>query len=70
MGWLNFRDAGSPAAAQGTRLLSTHLRGIACGESIGWINSDTPVNVLRFCHADLDGHGRRTIDDTVSPLNT
>jgi hypothetical protein len=38
VGFINFRDAGSPVAAQGVRLGATFLSGYAWGENIGWIN--------------------------------
>ena len=37
-GFLNFRDAGSPVAAQGVRFRGTFLSGFVWGENIGWIN--------------------------------
>jgi hypothetical protein len=37
-GWINFRDGGSPAGAQGVRVNPTFLSGFAWGENIGWIN--------------------------------
>ncbi len=37
-GWLNFRDAGTPAGAQGVRLHADHLSGFIWGENLGWIN--------------------------------
>ena len=37
-GWMNWRDAGSPAGAQGARFHGTFLSGFVWGENIGWIN--------------------------------
>jgi hypothetical protein len=37
-GWMNWRDAGNPAASQGVRLAATHLSGSIWAENIGWIN--------------------------------
>jgi hypothetical protein len=37
-GYLNLRDAGSPAGAQGVRVYSNYLTGFAWGENIGWVN--------------------------------
>jgi hypothetical protein len=51
-GWLNFRDAGSPAASQGARLspAGNFLSGFVWGENIGWINlgDGTPVNSTAY----------------------
>ena len=38
VGFVNWRDGGSPAGAQGVRLHATFLSGFAWGENIGWIN--------------------------------
>ncbi len=37
-GYLNFRDAGTPAGNQGVEIVGDHLRGFIWGENIGWIN--------------------------------
>ncbi len=37
-GWMNWRDAGSPAGTQGVVFESTHLRGFIWAENVGWIN--------------------------------
>jgi hypothetical protein len=51
-GWINFRDAGSPAGAEGVRLEPTFLAGFAWGENIGWINlgDGTPANGLNYAN--------------------
>jgi hypothetical protein len=38
VGWLNWRDAGSPAGTQGARAHDTFLSGFVWGENSGWIN--------------------------------
>ena len=38
-GYLNFRDAGDPAGAQGVRLHADHLSGNIWGENSGWIRT-------------------------------
>ncbi|MGP1347456.1 MAG: hypothetical protein ACTS3F_12430 [Phycisphaerales bacterium] len=38
-GWLNWRDAGTPAGDQGVAIRTTHLEGYIWGENIGWINT-------------------------------
>lgn len=45
-GWLNWRDAGSPTAAQGARVNDTFLSGFVWSENCGWINlgDGTPAN--------------------------
>lgn len=49
-GWLNWRDAGSPAAAQGARSNGLFLAGFVWGENIGYINlgDGTPANGLAY----------------------
>lgn len=37
-GFLNFRDAGTPAGAQGVHVHADFLSGFVWGENIGWIN--------------------------------
>jgi hypothetical protein len=46
VGFINFRDAGSPSASQGVRTFATFMSGYAWGENIGWINfgDGTPAN--------------------------
>jgi hypothetical protein len=45
-GWMNWRDAGSPAASQGVRRSGEYLAGFIWAENIGWINvgSGSPAN--------------------------
>jgi len=38
IGWLNWRDAGTPAGAQGVVFETNHLRGLIWAENVGWIN--------------------------------
>ena len=37
-GWMNWRDAGSPAGSQGVVVAATYLSGYIWAENIGWIN--------------------------------
>ena len=52
-GWLNFRDAGQPAATQGVRLHGSFFSGFAWGENIGYINfgDGTPVSGTSYVNA-------------------
>lgn len=54
-GFTNWRDAGSPAAAQGVRVHVTFLSGFAWGENTGYINfgDGTPANGVSY--ANLSG---------------
>ncbi|MCB9844936.1 MAG: hypothetical protein H6811_02970 [Phycisphaeraceae bacterium] len=51
-GWLNFRDAGAPAGAQGVRVHSTFLSGFAWGENIGFVNfgDGSPANGVTYAN--------------------
>jgi hypothetical protein len=55
VGYLNFRDAGSPSGAQGVVIGTRFLSGFAWGENIGYVNfgDATPFNGLSY--ANLDG---------------
>ncbi len=55
VGFLNFRDAGSPVGNQGVVIGTRYLSGFAWGENIGFVNfgDGTPVNGLSY--ANLDG---------------
>ncbi len=52
VGFINFRDPGSPVAAQGVRLGATFLSGNAWGENIGYINfgDGTPANGISYAN--------------------
>ncbi len=54
-GWMNWRDAGSPAGTSGVRVGQTHLSGMIWSENIGWINmgDGTPANGTDY--ANLTG---------------
>ena len=51
-GWMNWRDAGSPAGAQGAQLHSTFLSGFVWCENIGWINlgDGAPANGAAYAN--------------------
>ncbi|MCW5766356.1 MAG: hypothetical protein KIT68_10320 [Phycisphaeraceae bacterium] len=53
VGFLNFRDAGSPAASQGAVVAQYILRGFVWGENIGWINlgNGAPANNVQYSNA-------------------
>jgi hypothetical protein len=55
VGYLNFRDAGSPVGNQGVVIGTRFLSGYAWGENIGFVNfgDGTPSNGLSY--ANLDG---------------
>lgn len=38
VGWMNWRDAGSPQGSQGAVIHATFLSGFVWGENIGWVN--------------------------------
>src|SRR5262245_56152644 len=46
IGWLNWRDAGTPLGNQGVRLHATFFSGFIWAENVGWINTGdgTPAN--------------------------
>ena len=52
-GWTNWRDAGSPVGAQGTRVHDTFLSGFVWAENVGWINlgDGAPANGLAYANA-------------------
>ena len=51
-GFLNWRDAGSPAGAQGARIGFKILSGFVWGETIGWIDlgDGTPANGQQYAN--------------------
>ena len=51
-GWMNWRDAGSPAASQGVRRTNNYFAGYIWAENIGWINvgSGTPANGTAYAN--------------------
>ena len=52
-GWMNWRDAGSPAATQGVRRVNNVFAGYIWAENVGWINvgSGSPVNGTAYANA-------------------
>jgi hypothetical protein len=58
-GWMNWRDAGSPAGSQGVRAHTTFFSGFAWGENIGFVNfgDGTPVNGSAYANTSGADHG-------------
>jgi hypothetical protein len=58
-GWVNWRDSGTPAGAQGVRAAATFLSGFAWGENTGFINfgDGTPVNGTSYSNSTGDDAG-------------
>ena len=58
-GWMNWRDAGSPAGTQGVRVNATFLQGFAWGENIGFVNfgDGTPGGGASYTNASGADHG-------------
>jgi hypothetical protein len=52
IGWLNFRDAGSPAGNQGANVGPRFLSGFVWSENCGWINlgDGTPSNGVSYAN--------------------
>lgn len=67
-GWLNFRDAGQPAGAQGVRLHGSFFSGYAWGENLGFINfgDGTPAGGGGTAYANADGADFGVNRDTVT----
>jgi hypothetical protein len=51
-GWINFRDAGTPAGTQGVRINASFLSGFAYAENVGFINlgSGAPANSVNYAN--------------------
>lgn len=58
-GWMNWRDAGSPAGALGVRVTPTFLSGLVWTENAGWINlgDGSPVNGTHYTNLAGDDFG-------------
>ena len=54
VGFLNFRDAGDPAASKGVRLHNRFLSGYVWGENIGYVNlgDGAPANAVNYGNVD------------------
>ncbi len=52
IGYVNFRDSGSPSASQGVRMQATFFRGFAWGENVGYINfgDGSPANGVSYAN--------------------
>jgi hypothetical protein len=52
IGFINFRDAGSPSASQGVRIYNSFFGGYAWGENVGWINfgDGSPANGVSYAN--------------------
>ena len=59
IGWLNFRDAGSPPASEGLVVLADHLGGWIWGENVGWISLGASTNSIDGPYTNTTGptHG-------------
>ncbi len=53
VGWMNWRDAGSPPAFSGVLLPADYLAGFVWAENIGWINmgDGTPADGVAYANA-------------------
>lgn len=54
-GWMNWRDGGAPAGAQGARLYSTYLSGFVWGEHLGWVNLGNGPPAGGVSYANVSG---------------
>ncbi len=54
IGWMNWRDAGEPAASQGARLSASFLSGHVWCENVGWLNlgDGTPADGSSYGNTD------------------
>jgi hypothetical protein len=52
-GWMNWRDAGSPAGSQGVRRTVSYLAGYIWAENVGWVTvgDGTPANSTVYSNA-------------------
>jgi len=59
IGWLNFRDAGTPAGTGGMVVLGDHIGGWVWGENVGWITLGASVSTLDGPYSNATGasHG-------------
>lgn len=66
VGWLNFRDAGSPVGTQGVFLDPTYLSGFVWGENVGWINlgDGSPSDGEHYANLDASDFGVNLDPDT------
>ena len=58
-GWINWRDAGSPAGSQGVRVGASFLQGFAWAENVGYVNfgDGTPGGGSAYTNASGGDHG-------------
>ncbi len=59
IGWLNFRDAGTPAASGGLVVLGDHVGGWVWGENVGWISLGASTSSIDGPYSNATGptHG-------------
>lgn len=59
IGFMNWRDAGSPLGAQGVMLDPTYLSGFVWGENVGWINlgDGSPANGTHYANVNGSDFG-------------
>ncbi len=55
VGWMNWRDAGSPQGSQGAVVHDTFLSGYIWGENVGWINLGDGTPGLGQAYGNSDG---------------
>jgi hypothetical protein len=57
IGWMNWRDAGSPIASQGVRVHAGWLSGFIWCENVGWVNTGdgAPANGVSYQNAMIGG---------------
>ena len=58
-GWMNWRDGGEPAGAQGARIGANRLSGFVWSENIGWVNlgDNTPAGGVHYGNVDGSDFG-------------
>lgn len=54
IGWMNWRDAGSPSGSQGARIRNNYLSGFVWCENIGWVNlgDGSPANGVSYANVN------------------
>ncbi|MFN0011588.1 MAG: hypothetical protein ACKVS8_08085 [Phycisphaerales bacterium] len=58
IGWVNWRDAGSPVGSEGVRYVYTYLTGFAWSENTGFVNfGQTPADGVTYTNTDGSDFG-------------
>jgi hypothetical protein len=65
IGWMNWRDAGSPSGSAGVNVGNTFLSGFIWSENIGWINmgDGTPANGTDYANVTGADFGVNVLSD-------